>query len=126
MATIDLSEKTYSEPKITDGGNVVVGSGTSRLFTADGSLPISDYYPLTPTVSGQMNVVLEQGSFAVKGLTVYKADGTVATEVEAPLMSRRSVVSGTFATTGLDSAYLYIKLADRSPVLFTVTANASA
>lgn len=126
MATIDLSEKTYMEPKITDGGNVVVGSGTARLFAADGYLPISDYYPLTPTVSGQMNVVLNQGSFAVQGLTVYKADGTVATEIEAPLMTRRVPVSGTFTTTGLDSVFLYIKLGGRSPVLFTVDANASA
>lgn len=125
MATIDLSENTYTEPKISDGGNVVVGSGTARLFTADGALPLADYYPLTPTVSGAMNVVLQQGSFAVKGVTVYRADGTVATAIEAPLMTRRSTVSGTFTTTSLDPVYAYINLGGRSPALFTVDANAS-
>jgi hypothetical protein len=125
MATIDLSEKTYLEPKITDGGNVVVGSGTARLFTADGFLPLADYYPLTPTVSGAMNVVLQQGYFAVQGVTVYKADGTIATQIDAPLMTRRAVVSGTFTTTSLDPVYAYINLGGRSPALFTVDVNAS-
>jgi len=125
VATIDLSEKTYTEPKITDGGNVVVGSGTARLFVADGSIPLSDYYSLTPTVAGAMNVVLQQGSFAVQGLTVYKADGTVALDLDAPSMTRRLTVSGSFATASTDPTYLYIKLSGRSPALFTVAANAS-
>lgn len=125
MAQIDLSEKTYFEPVYSDGDNVTVGSGTYKLFTADGTIPISDYYPLTPTVSGLMNIVLQEGSFAVQGITVYDKTGTVVTEIDAPRMTRRLTVSGTFVTNGLDPVYAYIKVKDRSPVLFTVNANAT-
>lgn len=125
MAQIDLSDKTQFEPRYSDGANVTVGSGTYKLFTADGYLPISDYYSLTPTVSGLMNVVLQEGSFAVRGITVYDNNGAVLTEIDAPKKTRRLTVSGTFVTNGLDPVYAYIKVKDRSPVLFTVNANAT-
>lgn len=125
MAQIDLSDKTQFEPRYSDGANVTIGSGTYKLFTADGDLPISDYYALTPTVSGLMNVVLQEGSFAVRGITIYNKNGAVLNEIDAPRKTRRLTVSGTFVTTGLDPVYAYIKVKDRSPVLFTVNANAS-
>jgi len=63
-------------------------------------------------------------AFAVKGVRVFKSDGTLAGEAEAPKLTRRIDSSFTYSVTNNDTATVYVDRSARSSTEYRVTITA--
>ena len=92
----------FGQFRTSSGSNVTVDS--FRTFEGDGSYPLADVYQITYGTTGTATITLTAEAFAVRGVRVYKADGTLAGEAKAPKLSRRSSSSFTYSVTNADTA----------------------
>jgi hypothetical protein len=72
----------FGQLRTNDGLNVTVDS--YRSFAADGNYGLADVYEITYGATGTATILLNAEAFGVAGIAVYKADGTLAGEVNAP------------------------------------------
>ena len=64
-------------------------------------------------------------AFAVRGVRVLKANGTVAGEAVAPKITRRANSSFTYSVTNNETATVYVDRSDRSATEYRVTITAA-
>lgn len=110
----------FGQFRTDDGLDVTVDS--YRSFAGDGGLGLADVYEITYGASGDAVIQLDAEAFGVAGLAVYKADGTLAGEVDAPKISRRSSASVTYAVSSSDTATVYVYRKGRSETEYRVQA----
>lgn len=110
----------FGQFRTNDALNVTVNS--FRTFTGDGSFGLADVYEITYTSTGDAVVELDAEAFGVAGLAVYKADGTLAGEVNAPKTSRRTTASITYAVSSSDTATVYVYRKGRSETEYRLLA----
>ena len=79
-------------------------------------------YEITYGASGTATILLNAEAFGVAGIAVYKADGTLAGEVNAPKTSRRTGIGIAYNVTSADTATVYILRKGRSESEYRVTA----
>lgn len=103
-----------------DGLNVTVNS--YRSFAADGNYGLADVYELTYGSTGNATVLLNAESFGVSGIAVYKADGSLAGEVNAPKTTRRTGAGVGYPVTSGDTATVYVLRKGRSESEYRLTA----
>ena len=103
-----------------DGLNVTVNS--YRSFAADGNYGLADVYELTYGSTGNATVLLNAESFGVSGIAVYKADGSLAGEVNAPKTTRRTGAGVGYPVTSGDTATVYVLRKGRSESEYLLTA----
>ena len=103
-----------------DGLNVTVNS--YRSFAADGSYGLADVYELTYGSTGNATVLLNAEAFGVSGIAVYKADGSLAGEVNAPKTTRRTGAGVGYPVTSGDTATVYVLRKGRSESEYRLTA----
>ena len=103
-----------------DGLNVTVNS--YRSFAADGNYGLADVYELTYGSTGTATVLLNAESFGVSGIAVYKADGSLAGEVNAPKTTRRTGAGVGYPVTSGDTATVYVLRKGRSESEYRLTA----
>ena len=103
-----------------DGLNVTVNS--YRSFAADGNYGLADVYELTYGSTGNATVLLNAESFGVSGIAVYKADGSLAGEVNAPKTTRRTGAGVGYPVTSGDTANVYVLRKGRSESEYRLTA----
>lgn len=110
----------FGQFRTDDGLDVTVDS--YRSFAGDGGLGLADVYEITYGASGDAVIQLDAEAFGVAGLAVYKADGTLAGEVDAPKISRRTSASITYAVSSSDTATVYVYRKGRSETEYRVQA----
>ena len=103
-----------------DGLNVTVNS--YRSFAADGNYGLADVYELTYGSTGNATVLLNAESFGVSGIAVYKADGSLAGEANAPKTTRRTTAGVGNSVTSGDTATVYVLRKGRSDSEYRLTA----
>ena len=103
-----------------DGLNVTVNS--YRSFAADGNYGLADVYELTYGSTGTATVLLNAEAFGVSGIAVYKADGSLAGEVNAPKTTRRTGAGVGYPVTSGDTATVYVLRKGRSESEYRLTA----
>ena len=103
-----------------DGLNVTVNS--YRSFAADGNYGLADVYELTYGSTGNATVLLNAESFGVSGIAVYKADGSLAGEANAPKTTRRTSAGVGYSVTSGDTATVYVLRKGRSESEYRLTA----
>ena len=103
-----------------DGLNVTVNS--YRSFAADGNYGLADVYELTYGSTGNATVLLNAEAFGVSGLAVYKADGSLVGEVNAPKTTRRTGAGVGYPVTSGDTATVYVLRKGRSESEYRLTA----
>ena len=103
-----------------DGLNVTVNS--YRSFAADGNYGLADVYELTYGSTGNATVLLNAESFGVSGIAVYKADGSLAGEANAPKTTRRTTAGVGYSVTSGDTATVYVLRKGRSESEYRLTA----
>lgn len=113
----------FGQFRTSNGSNVTVDS--FKTFEGDGSFPLADVYQITYGTSGTATITLTAEAFAVRGVRVYKADGTLAGEAKAPKLSRRASASFTYSVTNADTATVYVDRTDRSATEYRVTLSAA-
>ena len=110
----------FGQFRTNDGLNVTVDS--YRSFAADGNYGLADVYEITYGASGTATILLNAEAFGVAGIAVYKADGTLAGEVNAPKTSRRTGIGIAYNVTSADTTTVYILRKGRSESEYRVTA----
>lgn len=110
----------FGQFRTDDGLDVTVDS--YRSFAGDGGLGLADVYEITYGATGDAVIQLDAEAFGVAGLAVYKADGTLAGEVDAPKISRRASASITYAVSSSDTATVYVYRKGRSETEYRVQA----
>lgn len=113
----------FGQFRTSDGSNVTIGS--FRTFAGDGSYPLADVYQVTYGTTGTATITLTADAFAVRGVRVYKSDGTLAGEAIAPKISRRVSSSFTYSVSTSDTATVYVDRTDRSATEYRVTMSAA-
>ena len=103
-----------------DGLNVTVNS--YRSFAADGNYGLADVYELTYGSTGNATVLLNAEAFGVSGIAIYKADGSLAGEVNAPKTTRRAGAGVGYPVTSGDTATVYVLRKGRSESEYRLTA----
>ena len=103
-----------------DGLNVTVNS--YRSFAADGNYGLADVYELTYGSTGNATVLVNAEAFGVSGIAVYKADGSLAGEVNAPKTTRRTGAGVGYPVTSGDTATVYVLRKGRSESEYRLTA----
>jgi len=103
-----------------DGLNVTVNS--YRSFAADGNYGLADVYELTYGSTGTATVLLNAEAFGVSGIAVYKADGSLAGEANAPKTTRRTGAGVGYSVTSGDTATVYVLRKGRSESEYRLTA----
>jgi hypothetical protein len=103
-----------------DGLNVTVNS--YRSFAADGNYGLADVYELTYGSTGTATVLLNAEAFGVSGVAVYKADGSLAGEANAPKTTRRTGAGVGYSVTSGDTATVYVLRKGRSESEYRLTA----
>ena len=103
-----------------DGLNVTVNS--YRSFAADGNYGLADVYELTYGSTGTATVLLNAEAFGVSGIAVYKADGSLAGEANAPKTTRRTTAGVGYSVTSGDTATVYVLRKGRSEIEYRLTA----
>ena len=103
-----------------DGLNVTINS--YRSFAADGNYGLADVYELTYGSTGNATVLLNAEAFGVSGIAVYKADGSLAGEVNAPKTTRRTGAGVGYPVTSGDTATVYVLRKGRSESEYRLTA----
>lgn len=102
----------FGQFRTNNGLDVTVDS--YRTFAGDGSFGLADVYEITYTSSGDAVVQLDPEAFGVAGVAVYKADGSLAGEFDAPKISRRASASITYSVSSSDTATVYVYRKGRS------------
>ena len=69
-------------------------------------------------------MTLTAEAFAVRGVRVFKSDGTLAGEAVAPKLTRRIDVSFTYSVTNNETATVYVDRSARSSTEYRVTITA--
>ena len=110
----------FGQFRTDDGSNVTVDS--YRSFAGDGSLGLADVYSLTYGSTGTATITLDPEAFGVSGVEIYKADGTLAGEVEAPKLSRRASASVSYSVSSSDTATVYVYRKGRSETEYRLQA----
>jgi hypothetical protein len=110
----------FGQFRTDDGSNVTVDS--YRSFAGDGSLGLADVYSLTYGSTGTATITLDPEAFGVSGVAIYKADGTLAGEVEAPKLSRRASASVSYSVSSSDTATVYVYRKGRSETEYRLQA----
>jgi len=113
----------FGQFRTSDGSNVTIDS--FRTFAGDGSYPLADVYEITYGTTGTATITLTADAFAVRGVRVYKSDGTLAGEAIAPKISRRASSSFTYSVSTSDTATVYVDRTDRSATEYRVTMSAA-
>ena len=120
LGTAPTGITRFSQFRTDDGLNVTVDS--YRSFAADGNYGLADVYQLTYGSTGTATILLDAEAFGVSGIAVYKADGTLAGEVNAPKMTRRSGIGIGYGVTSGDTATVYVLRKGRSESEYRITA----
>jgi hypothetical protein len=110
----------FGQFRTDDGSNVTVDS--YRTFAADGGLGLADVYELTYGATGVATVYLDPEAFGVSGIAVYKADGTLAGEIDAPKTTRRSGAGVAYSVSSSDTATVYVYRKGRSETEYRLQA----
>jgi hypothetical protein len=110
----------FGQFRTDDGLNVTVDS--YRSFAADGNYGLADVYEVTYGANGTATILLNAEAFGVSGIAVYKADGTLAGEVDAPKTSRRTGIGIGYTVTSGDTATVYVLRKGRSESEYRITA----
>ena len=113
----------FGQVRTSNGSNVTINN--YRSFAGDGSFPLADVYEITYGTTGTATVTLTAEAFAVRGVRVLKADGTVAGEAVAPKITRRANSSFTYSVTNNETATVYVDRSDRSATEYRVTITAA-
>jgi len=111
----------FGQFRTDNGSNVTVDS--FRSFAGDGSLNLADVYDLTYGSTGTATITLDAEAFGVSGVAVYKADGTLAGELDAPKISRRISASFSYNVNSSDTATVYVYRKGRSETEYRVQAS---
>jgi hypothetical protein len=111
----------FGQFRTDNGSNVTINS--YRSFAADGSFGLADVYQVTYTLTGTAGIILSADTFGVAGVSVYKADGTLAGEVNSPKTSRRTSAGIGYAVTSGDTATIYVLRKGRSESEYRLTAT---
>ena len=112
----------FGQIRTSNGSNVTINS--FRSFAGDGAFPLADVFEITFGTTGTATVTLTAEAFAVKGVRVFKSDGTLAGEAEAPKLTRRIDSSFTYSVTNNDTATVYVDRSARSSTEYRVTITA--
>lgn len=113
----------FGQFRTGDGSNVTVDS--YRSFAGDGGLGLADVYEVTYGSTGTALIQLDPEAFGVAGVAVYKPDGTLAGEFDAPKISRRASASLTYAVNSGDTATVYVYRSGRSETEYRIQASVS-
>lgn len=111
----------FGQFRTGDGSNVTVNS--YRSFASDGSFGLADVYSVTYGATGTATITLDPKAFGVAGVAVYKADGTLAGEVQAPKISRRTSAALTYSVNSTDTATVYVYRKGRSETEYRLQAS---
>jgi len=109
----------FGQIRTDDGDNVTVSS--YRAYAGDGSYPLADVFNITYGSTGTATLTLQGGAFGISDVRVIAADGTLAGEIEAPKISRRTDVSTTFSVTSGATASIYVDRTGRSESEYRMT-----
>lgn len=110
----------FGQFRTDDGSNVTVDS--YRTFAADGGLGLADVYELTYGATGLATISLDPEAFGVSGIAVYKADGTLAGEIDAPKTTRRYGAGVAYSVSSSDTATVYVYRKGRSEIEYRLQA----
>lgn len=113
----------FGQFRTQNGSNVTVNS--FREFAGDGAYGLADVYQVTYGTTGTATITLSAEAFGVAGIAVYKSDGTLAGEVEAPKTSRRTSATLTYSVTNASTASIYVFRKGRSETEYRLTATAA-
>lgn len=111
----------FGQFRTGNGSNVTVNS--YRSFAADGSLGLADVYELTYGSTGTATITLDPEAFAVSGVAIYKADGSLAAELDAPKISRRASATVSYSVNSSDTATVYVYRKGRSETEYRIQAS---
>ena len=110
----------FGQFRTDDGSNVTVDS--YRTFAADGGLGLADVYEVTYGATGVATIYLDPQAFGVSGIAVYKADGSLAGEINAPKRTRRSGAGVAYNVSSSDTATVYVYRKGRSETEYRLQA----
>jgi hypothetical protein len=110
----------FGQLRTDNGLNVTVNS--YRSFAADGEYGLADVYEITYGATGTAAVTLQAEAFGVRGIAIYKSDGTLAGEANFPKCSRRTGAGVGYAVTSGDTATVYVLRSGRSESEYRLTA----
>jgi len=113
----------FGQFRTDDGSNITIDS--YRSFAGDGSIGLADVYDVTYGTNGTATITLSAGSFGVRGVAIYKADGTIAGEIESPKCSRRSDSTVTYTVTSGSTGTIYVLRSGRSESEYRLTGSAA-
>lgn len=110
----------FGQLRTDNGMNVTVNS--YRSFAGDGGLGLADVYEITYGATGTASIVLDAEAFGVSGIAVYKSDGTLAGEIDAPKMTRRTGAGIGYGVSSSDTATVYVYRKGRSETEYRLQA----
>jgi len=110
----------FGQLRTDNGLNVTVNS--YRSFAGDGGLGLADVYEITYGATGVGTVALDAEAFGVSGFAVYKNDGTLVGEVDAPKMTRRSGAGIAYNVSSSETATVYVYRKGRSETEYRIQA----
>jgi hypothetical protein len=113
----------FGQFRTQDGSNVTVDS--YREFAGDGSYELADVYEVTYGTTGTATITINAEAFGIRGVAVYKSDGTLAGEVDAPKTSRRTSAEVTYSVSSAETASIYVFRKGRSGSEYRLTATAA-
>jgi len=113
----------FGQFRTQDGSNVTVDS--YREFAGDGSYELADVYEVTYGTTGTATITINAEAFGIRGVAVYKSDGTLAGEVDAPKTSRRTSAEVTYSVSSSETASIYVFRKGRSGSEYRLTATAA-
>ena len=113
----------FGQFRTQDGSNVTVDS--YREFAGDGSYELADVYEVTYGTTGTATITINAEAFGIRGVAVYKSDGTLAGEVNAPKTSRRTSAEVTYSVSSSETASIYVFRKGRSGSEYRLTATAA-
>ena len=113
----------FGQFRTQDGSNVTVDS--YREFAGDGSYELADVYEVTYGTTGTATITINAEAFGIRGVAVYKSDGNLAGEVDAPKTSRRTSAEVTYSVSSSETASIYVFRKGRSGSEYRLTATAA-
>jgi len=113
----------FGQFRTQDGSNVTVDS--YREFAGDGSYELADVYEVTYGTTGTATITINAEAFGIRGVAVYKSDGTLAGEVDATKTSRRTSAEVTYSVSSSETASIYVFRKGRSGSEYRLTATAA-
>lgn len=110
----------FGQFRTDNGANVTVNS--YRSFAGDGGLGLADVYEITYNATGVATIYLDPEAFGVAGVAVYKSDGTLAGEFDAPKTTRRSGAGVAYSVSSSNTATVYVYRKGRSETEYRLQA----